>query len=78
MSYQLRPYQTAAVTAGLSSSRVNVLYGVCNLAVAYALLSRVGNFELRSVAHASAFGLGLTLWSLMITRSLGRLQARQS
>ncbi|HVU05486.1 MAG TPA: hypothetical protein VHE30_27250, partial [Polyangiaceae bacterium] len=27
---------------GLSSSRVNVLYGLFNLAVAYALLSRVG------------------------------------
>lgn len=62
---------------GLSSSRVNVLYGVCNLAFAYALLSRVGDFELRSVLHAGAFGIGLTLWSLMITRSLARLQVRQ-
>ena len=59
---------------GLSSSRVNVLYGLCNLAVAYALLSRVGDFEPRSALHAGAFGLGLAAMSLLITRSLARLQ----
>ena len=59
---------------GLSSSRVNVLYGLCNLAVAYTLLSRVGDFEPRSALHAGAFGLGLAAMSLFITRSLARLQ----
>jgi len=59
---------------GQSSSRVNVLYGLCNLAVAYTLLSRVGDFEPRNPLHAGIFGLGLTLWSLMITRSLARIQ----
>ncbi|HYQ26222.1 MAG TPA: hypothetical protein VER04_03360 [Polyangiaceae bacterium] len=59
---------------GLSSSRVNVLYGVFNLAVAYTLLVRVGDFEPRSALHAGAFGLGLAAMSLLITRSLGRLQ----
>lgn len=59
---------------GLSSPPVNVSYGLCNLAVAYALLSRVGAFEPRSALHAGAFGLGLTVWSLMLTRSLARLQ----
>lgn len=62
---------------GQSSSRVNVLYGLCNLAFAYALLSRVGDFEPRSALHAGAFGLGLSVWSLMIARSLARLQAGQ-
>lgn len=57
---------------GLSSSRVNVLYGLCNLAVAYALLSRVGDFEPRSALHAGAFGLGLAAMSLMIAGSLAR------
>jgi hypothetical protein len=60
---------------GLSSPHVNVLYGLGNLAVAYALLSRVGDFEPRSALHASAFGLGLAAWSLLLTRSLARLQA---
>lgn len=59
---------------GPSSSRVNVLYGVCNLAVAYALLSRVGDFDFRSTLHAGAVGLGLAAWSLMITRSLARIR----
>jgi len=62
---------------GLSSSRVNVLYGLCNLAFAYTLLLRVGDFEPRSALHAGAFGLGLTVWSLMIARSLARLQGGQ-
>jgi hypothetical protein len=59
---------------GLSSSRVNVLYGLGNLAVAYVLLVRVADFEPRSALHAGAFGLGLAAWSLMIARSLARLQ----
>jgi hypothetical protein len=60
---------------GQSSSRTNVLYGLCNLAVAYTLISRVGDFEPRSALHAGVFGLGLGLWSLMITRSLARIQS---
>jgi hypothetical protein len=62
---------------GQSSSRVNVLYGLCNLALAYTLLLRVGDFEPRSALHAGAFGLGLTVWSLMMARSLARLQGGQ-
>jgi hypothetical protein len=59
---------------GLSSSRVNVLYGLCNLTLAYALLLRVGDFEPRSTLHAGAFGLGLATMSLLMTGSLARLQ----
>jgi hypothetical protein len=62
---------------GQSSSRVNVLYGLFNLVVAYLLLWCVGDFELRSGLHAGVFGLGLAAWSLMITRSLARLQGGQ-
>jgi hypothetical protein len=59
---------------GRSSPRVNVLYAMCNLAVAYVLLLRIGEFEPRSSLHAAAFGLGLAAMSLLITRSLARLQ----
>src|SRR5690242_6746724 len=59
---------------GPSSPPVNVLYGLCNLAVAYALLSHIGNFEARSALHAGAVGLGLAAMSLFITRSVARLQ----
>ena len=57
---------------GPSSSRVNVLYGLCNLAVAYTLLSRVGHFEPRSASHANTFELELAAMSLLITGSLER------
>lgn len=60
---------------GPSPPPVNVLYGLFNLAVAYALVSRVGDFEPRSALHAGVVGLGLVAWSLLITRSLARLQA---
>src|SRR5882757_3503236 len=59
---------------GLSSSRVNVLYGLCNLAVAYALLLHLGDFEPQSAMQAGIFGLGLAAMSLLIARSLARLQ----
>lgn len=59
---------------GQSPARTNVLYGLANLAVAYALLSRVGDFELRDALHAVTFGLGLAAWSVMITGSLARMQ----
>lgn len=62
---------------GLSSSPVNFLYGLSNLAVAYALLSCVGAFEPRSALHAGAFGLGLAAWSMLLARSLTRLRSRQ-
>jgi hypothetical protein len=58
---------------GPSPPRVNVLYGLANLAAAYALLSYVADFDPRSALHAGAFGLGLTAWSLLITRSLARI-----
>jgi hypothetical protein len=59
---------------GPSSSGVNVLYGLANLTVAYTLLSRVGDFDLHSTLHVALFGSGLAAMSLMITRSLARLQ----
>jgi hypothetical protein len=58
---------------GQSPPRVNVLYGLCNLCVAYVLLTHVEFFDPRSGLHASAFAFGLTAMSLLIVRSLGRL-----
>jgi hypothetical protein len=59
---------------GPSPAPVNVLYGLFNLCLAYVVLTRVGDFDPRNVAHAGVFGLGLALWSLMITRSLARIE----
>jgi hypothetical protein len=57
---------------GLSSSTVNVLWGLFNLAVAYLLVCRVGSFDLRKTEHALALGAGILLMSLMAARAFGR------
>lgn len=62
---------------GQSSSLVNVLYGLGNLALAYALLWHVGDFEPKRAVHSAVFGIGLTVWSTQITRSLARLRGEK-
>jgi len=57
---------------GLSSSTVNVLWGMFNLVVAYVLVARVGRFELRQTSHMVALGLGALLMALMLAREFGR------
>ena len=57
---------------GLSSSTVNVVWGVLNLAVAYVLICRVGDFSLRSTVHALTLALGFLLMGLFAARHFGR------
>jgi len=57
---------------GLSSSTVNVLWGMFNLVVAYVLVARVGRFELRQTRHMVALLLGALLMALMLAREFGR------
>jgi hypothetical protein len=57
---------------GLSSSTVNVLWGMFNLVVAYVLVARVGRFELRQTRHVVVLGLGALLMALMLARELGK------
>ncbi len=58
---------------GLSSSTVNVLWGLFNLAVAYVLLARVGRFDLRRTWHVLVLAVGLLLMALMLARHFGEL-----
>jgi len=70
-----RPFQSPFASPpgeGLSSSTVNVLWGLFNLAVAYVLIFRVGNFSLHNTCHMLTFGAGVQLMSLMLARSFGR------
>ena len=53
---------------GLSSSTVNVLWGMFNLVVAYVLVARVGRFDLRQTRHVVVLGLGILLMALMSAR----------
>jgi hypothetical protein len=63
---------------GLSSSTVNVLWGLFNLAVGYVLVCRVGNFDLRSTYHIVVLGLGVVVMSVMSARTLGRFHGGNS
>jgi hypothetical protein len=58
---------------GLSSSTVNVLWGLFNVAVGYLLVCRVGDFELRNTSDVVALGLGSLAISLMLARHFGSL-----
>jgi hypothetical protein len=57
---------------GLSSSTVNVLWGLFNFVVGYVLVCRVGNFELRKTWHAVALGIGVLAMSIMLARAFGK------
>jgi hypothetical protein len=57
---------------GLSSSTINVLWGLFNLALAYLLICRVGSFNLRENTHVLTLGGGILLVSLMSAHAFGR------
>jgi len=70
-----RPFQSPFARPpgqGLSSSTVNVVWGVFNFAVSYILICRVGEFSLRSTTQAAVLGLGFLLMGLMSARHFGR------
>jgi hypothetical protein len=76
-----RPFQSPFATPrgeGLSSSTVNVLWGVLNLAIAYVLICRVGDFSLRSTVHAAILGLGFLGMGLFAARHFGRFHGGNS
>jgi hypothetical protein len=57
---------------GLSSSMINVLWGLLNLVVAYLLICRVGTFNLRNTTHVLVLGAGILVMSLMLAHTFGR------
>jgi hypothetical protein len=57
---------------GLSSAIVNVLWGLFNLAVGYALVCRVGRFDLRKTTHVAVLGAGILCMSLMLAHTFGK------
>src|ERR1700745_1056226 len=76
-----RPFQSPFAKPpgeGLSTSAVNVLWGFFNLAAAYVRLCRVGDFDLRSTAHATALGLGFLLIGLFGAHHFGRFHGGSS
>jgi hypothetical protein len=63
---------------GLSSSTVNVLWGFGNLVLAYFLILRVGQFDLRATDHIASLGLGLLLMGVMAARTFGQFHGGNS
>jgi len=57
---------------GLSSSTVNVVWGLFNLIVSYLLVCRVGKFELRNTKHVVLLGAGIVIISILAARGFGR------
>jgi hypothetical protein len=69
------PFQSPCASPpgeGLSSSLINVLWSLFNLAVAYLLICRVGSFNLRTNAHVLTLGAGILIMSLMLAHSFAR------
>ena len=76
-----RPFQSPFANPpgqGLSSSTVNVVWGFFNLVVGYALICRVGEFDLRSSDHVLSAGLGVLFFSIMTARMFGRFHGGNS
>jgi len=76
-----RPFQSPFARPrgeGLSSSTVNAVWGFFNLVIAYLLICRVGDFDLRASADIIALGLGMLLSSLFMARHFGRFNGGNS
>jgi hypothetical protein len=70
-----RPFQSPFAKPrgeGLSSSTVNVIWGFANLALAYWLICRFGDFDLRATSDALALGSGMLLAGIALARLFGR------
>src|SRR5580692_2578170 len=70
-----RPFQSPFAKPpgqGLSSSTVNVLWGVFNLVVAYLLILRVGIFSLQNTGQVLTLGAGFLIMSLFTAHNFAR------
>jgi hypothetical protein len=70
-----RPFQSPFATPpgqGLSSSTVNVLWGVFNFVVTYLLILQVGEFDLRNPIQVAMVGLGASIMGVITARRFGR------
>jgi hypothetical protein len=75
-----RPFQTPFAKPpgkGMSSSTVNVLWGLLNLAVAYMLVFCVGSFNIFNTLHVVLIGAGMLVLSLISARTFGRFHGGQ-
>jgi hypothetical protein len=62
---------------GLSSATVNALWGVFNLAIAYLLLCRVGEFHLRRTLDVLILGAGGLFMAVQLSLVFRRVPSKQ-
>jgi hypothetical protein len=70
-----RPFQSPFSSPpgrGLSSSSLNVVWGLINLVIGYLLVLRVGNFDLRDNGDIIVFGVGFAAMAIALSRAFGR------
>lgn len=63
---------------GLSSSTINVVWAFANFVVAYVLIARVGNVDLRAMDQVISAGMGVLLMSVFSARTFGRFHGGNS
>jgi hypothetical protein len=71
-----RPFQSPFAKPpgkGLSSSTINVLWGMLNLGFAWFLIFRVGSFQLSDPWQVLPVGIGMTIMSVLMARNFGHL-----
>ncbi len=57
---------------GLSSARVNILWGYFNAGVGYLLIFKVGDFEIHQLGQVGAVGVGALVISLFCGQHFGK------
>lgn len=60
---------------GLSSPRSNIVWGFINLVVGWLLLTQVGEFDIRAIPDAAAFGAGVLAMGLYVAGYFGQFHA---
>lgn len=63
---------------GLSSSLLNVVWALVNLAIAWLLLVRVGSFDIHEFGSIVPAGLGFGLMALFLANRFGRFHGGNS
>lgn len=58
---------------GESPTLVNVLWALLNLAIAYLLLARVGEFSIRRTGQLLIAAAGAVLTAIMLSQAFGRI-----
>ncbi len=61
---------------GLSSPLVNVLWAFFNLVIAYLLIFRVGDFDIRQLAQVGMVGAGILIIGVQLSITFGRLEQK--